>query len=98
MHQDILADRFCGEGIPEWAVRQDVDGIFNFPFPLKSAYPRDNKTGIPSHSSCSKLPWGEGQFALSAAIAYESLYDNTDGVGDAFDSFWMQTARVFKDN
>ena len=41
-HQDVLAARFCGEGIPEWAVRQDVEGFLDFPFPLKWAYPLNN--------------------------------------------------------
>ena len=60
MHQDVLAARFCGEGIPEWAVRQEVSGVFDFPFPLKFAYPRDNSTGVPSKDSCAKLDWGIG--------------------------------------
>lgn len=98
MHQDILAARFCGEGAPEWSIRQEVEGLFNFPFPLKWAYPIDNSTGIPTKESCSKLSWGLGQFSLSASIAYDSLYNNKDGVGDAFDGFWMKVADTFKDN
>jgi endoglycosylceramidase len=33
MHQDVLSEKFCGEGAPAWAMK--TDGIFKkFPLPL----------------------------------------------------------------
>ena len=35
---------------------------------------------------------------MSTCAAYESLYDNYQGIGDAFNNFWVEVAKAFKGN
>jgi endoglycosylceramidase len=45
-HQDCLSEKFCGEGIPNWATKT-VDGIFGVPMPF--AFPFNlGEDGIPT--------------------------------------------------
>jgi hypothetical protein len=37
MHQDVFSERFCGEGVPSWAVHSF--GSLRFPEPVDAAYP-----------------------------------------------------------
>ena len=37
MHQDVFSDKFCGEGVPSWAVKSS--GSLRFPEPVDGAYP-----------------------------------------------------------
>ncbi len=37
MHQDVFSERFCGEGMPSWAVQSF--GSLRFPEPIDAAYP-----------------------------------------------------------
>lgn len=36
MHQDLLSEKFCGEGFPDWAALPDTP--FHFPAPYGSPY------------------------------------------------------------
>ena len=66
--------------------------------PLKWPYPIPDNSTYPPRPECSGLSWANGQFTLSACEAYESLYDNYDGIGDAFNNFWVEVAKAFKEN
>ncbi|GAM27787.1 hypothetical protein SAMD00019534_109630, partial [Acytostelium subglobosum LB1] len=51
-HQDIINRRFCGEGIPDWAVVLPEETL---PFPMPAVmekYPVDNVTGYPALDLC----------------------------------------------
>jgi len=50
MHQDVLSEQFCGEGIPQWAVSEDGEKQFfgAFPAPLGKPYVNDSTTGFPT--------------------------------------------------
>ncbi|KAI9325712.1 glycoside hydrolase superfamily [Zopfochytrium polystomum] len=106
MHQDSLSERFCGEGIPLWAVdissRLDRVGIHRpnatvgFPQPAGAPYELD-ENGIPSKEDCAKMSWSSYQLTYAAANAYQNLYDNINGIRDAFAKFWQTVALNFKD-
>jgi len=78
MHQDVLSEKFCGEGVPLWAA---IPNKTNFPVPLEKAYDVDPETQIPKNrKDCDKLIFGAYQFAEAPSSAYQNLYDNAYGL------------------
>ncbi|KAJ3114451.1 hypothetical protein HDU96_002071 [Phlyctochytrium bullatum] len=105
-HQDSLSERFCGEGVPLWAVDisspLDRAGIhlpnssIGFPRPAAPAYNLP-PSGIPTPEDCAKLSWSTYQLTYAAANAYQNIYDNINGLLDAFAAYWRKVAEEFKD-
>jgi endoglycosylceramidase len=94
MHQDVLSDAFCGEGIPRWALRVGPDKNFGekhgFPWPLDRPLPEadlETRTHgptlpIPTRFGCTKnqtkSTWPEREVSAAAASAYGQLYDSVN--------------------
>jgi len=91
-HHDLWSEKYCGEGAPNWAALEDSNS--QFPRPIYAAYPVDHE-GYPSESDCEKHNWFNyhGTYALSSA--FQSFYDNKDGIRDSFAQFWKHVASQF---
>ncbi|XP_064403689.1 endoglycoceramidase-like [Halichondria panicea] len=96
MHQDVLSEKFCGEGIPDWAV--DVGNAKDFPFPLDTPYTYDKEAGYPTTEDCAKHDWSSYQVAHATGAAYQALYNNSNGLADKMAAFWGRVAQEFADN
>ncbi|KAK3237149.1 hypothetical protein CYMTET_52756 [Cymbomonas tetramitiformis] len=99
MHQDILSEKFCGEGIPEWAVKSD--GGFHlfgsFPAPLAKPFNRTDARGFPVRQDCAKhQDWSSFSVAEDYTAACQALWKNVDGIGDAWAQMWGRVASIFK--
>ncbi|KAJ3096887.1 hypothetical protein HDU97_005460 [Phlyctochytrium planicorne] len=97
MHQDVLSEKFCGEGVPLWAA-QSWSGPFNllgFPRPLQLDTFNRDRNGIPSAADCAKHDWASYQFAFETNIAYQRLYDNYDGLRDSWVNYWKVVTKTF---
>jgi endoglycosylceramidase len=92
MHQDVMSRAFCGEGVPLWATRPNVS---NFPVPLGAAY-NTSAAGVPLPAECAKMNWALGYPAQATGEAFQNLYDNFDGLRDAWAAFWRRTAAVMR--
>ena len=93
-HQDLLSEQFCGEGIPDWAIKEP-DSAWDFPLPLQlSPYILDEHSR-PSKEDCGEHDWPSYHFAYRTSAAYQSLYDNRDNIQDAFGEFWQRIAKAF---
>jgi len=103
MHQDVLSEAFCGEGVPAWvaASTHEPPGLL-FPAPIGglrfSNVSRDPATGFPSRQVCAGLSWAELYFSCAACHAFERLYTNQDGLLDEWAAFWHAAAKAFKGN
>ncbi|XP_065883588.1 endoglycoceramidase-like isoform X2 [Dysidea avara] len=97
-HQDVLSEKFCGEGVPDWAVY--TGNAPGFPFPLGGAapYDYDPKTGYPKPEDCAKFDWTSYQFSAATSAAYQSIYNNTNGLLTSMAEFWGKVASTFSDN
>jgi len=93
MHQDVLSDRFCGEGVPTWAAQSA--GSLAFPLPRSFAYVV-GKDGFPTYKDCMKLGWPNYYLTEAASMAFQALYDNHDGLLDAWGAMWARVAQTFK--
>ncbi|MDB4339437.1 cellulase family glycosylhydrolase [bacterium] len=94
MHQDAMSERFCGEGLPAWAVRPS--GEMAFPEPVGPAFAPLEQTGFPARSDCSRHTWSSYYFAEASATAFQALYSNEDGLLDAWSAMWRTVATAFK--
>jgi endoglycosylceramidase len=97
-HQDLLSEKFCGEGVPVWAALPKLDDKHRaFPIPIEpQPFIVDNVTGFPKPEDCDKHSWDVYQLTEAASSAYQSLYDNVDGIQDAFALYWKKLAVTFK--
>ena len=95
-HQDCLSEKFCGEGIPNWATKTR-DGIFALPMPLGLPFDM-GPDQVPTKEQCDYLGWGVYQVMFSGAYGFQALYDNVDGIQDALGDFWGNVSATFVNN
>lgn len=92
-HQDLLSRKYCGEGMPDWAVMGE--GAAPFPEPMGQQYPLD-MTGYPSLSDCYKLMFGIYYMSDKVCKDMQALYDNKDGIQDYFVKFWQAVVSALR--
>ena len=56
-HQDVMSEKFCGEGVPNFAAVDDVSSWEAFPRPLQPEAYKVDANGIPSREDCAKHSW-----------------------------------------
>ncbi|KAH1474889.1 hypothetical protein KXX53_005837 [Aspergillus fumigatus] len=84
-------------GAEPWFVKEDwVPGWKMYPFPLKpTPFPVDNK-GFPSPQSlCGTVDWSLSYTSAAVCNAFGRLYNNYDGLGDAFAAYWKKLASEY---
>jgi endoglycosylceramidase len=109
MHQDGLSEHFCGEGLPSWAVRRCQDSLLSKPFPApfdtfnssSDFYVEDRLGGaptVPTRQACETHKLGPGWHEITeeASQAYQALWTNYAGVGDAWAAMWAKVAKRFQ--
>eukprot|EP01136_Pigoraptor_vietnamica_P017236 Opistho-1_new@62129 len=92
-HQDVLHPRFCGEGVPDYAVHP-TSGAGSFPLPNTAKLAKDS-AGIPNINDCLKHNFGLFYVSLEASSAFQAIYDNVDGLADAMANYWRVLAKAF---
>ncbi|RGB29428.1 Glycoside Hydrolase Family 5 protein [Rhizophagus diaphanus] len=96
-HQDVMSDKFCGEGFPRWAIR--TEGTWSFPIPIGlTAAIYDPITGLPDKETCGRVNWALLYLSRAVNVAWQRLYDNYDGLRDAFAAQWAKIASIFKNS
>lgn len=72
VHQDIFNEKYCGEGVPDWAAQAPGTGMLfhwnntivicavgaqAFPEPLAAGYSTNASSPYPSPEDCAKFSW-----------------------------------------
>ena len=91
LHQDVLSRKFCGEGMPNWAVNRT-----SFADPQTYSFEYDQE-GYPSLSDCQQNIFATYYYTYDVASAFQTLYNNTNGLTDSFVALWRQIADYMKD-
>ncbi|ORY43119.1 glycoside hydrolase [Rhizoclosmatium globosum] len=97
-HQDLMSERFCGQGVPPYIVDTNPtanSGAAGFPFPLSFSSYKTGSNGNPSNADCQSKIWSLYSTSQSLAVLFDQLYNNKNGVRDAFISFWTVVAKTF---
>jgi endoglycosylceramidase len=71
-----------------------MTGQDRFPAPLKNPYTTDSD-GFPSPESCEQVAWEKYYFSYAVSNAFGRLYNNHDGLGDAFAAYWKKLASEY---
>lgn len=81
-HQDVLSEKLCGEGIPDWLVEKGLELVgFNtsdaavaFPYPLPFDIDIDPATGYPSVDTCMQNGFFYYYMSLESEELWHSIY------------------------
>lgn len=94
MHQDVLSEKFCGQGVPGWAALDMVRfEKLKFPFPQeKEPYTDVASDGFSTRADCSKHGWASYYNTVAAATAFGNLYTNESGLLTSWGGFWSYVA------
>ncbi len=94
MHQDDMSEKFCGEGLPDWAIQpQLASNSEDFPFPLDEPYTSMSVIdGFPTRQDCAKHDWPSYYNTKSVGSAFQSLYTGVDGLLEDWGIFWKKIA------
>lgn len=95
-HQDLIAEKFCGDGVPTWLI-DEIKGYRNFPFPIGKKI-HLNSSGLPSWSDCNQDNWGTYYFSRDVSKTFEELYRIGSKLNTKFTEYWKKIATRFKDN
>ena len=95
-HQDVANKQFCGEGMPDWAIKP-ANALNKFPAPLFNLKFQYDKDGYPTLESCLKNNFPIYYMTYAVEDAYQNLFSNWNGIGDAFANMWAHVASRFKD-
>lgn len=96
-HQDVLSEKFCGEGVPAWAAQVTESWL---PFPQLvgnfTADDYDPTTGFPTRQACAKHDWASLYATAACSNAFQNLYTNYDNLTDSWGAMWAHVALRFK--
>ena len=68
-----------------------------YPFPLEPAFPVDSN-GFPTPESvCSSVDWSLSYTSVAVGNAFGRLYNNYDGLSDAFAAYWKKLASGYSE-
>lgn len=75
-----------------------MTGWERFPFPLKLKPFATDSSGTPSPASlCNTIDWALSYTSVAVGNAFGRLYNNYDGLGDAFAAYWKKLASGYVD-
>lgn len=95
MHQDVLSEKFCGEGIPAWAtITSNVSASKQFPVPVSDTpFSAIAEDGFPTRQDCAKYGWAQYYSTFATSNAFEILYTDVNGILANWSAFWYQVAQ-----
>lgn len=95
-HQDVWAAQICGHGAPLWFMKQGwVTPSHMFPVPQKSTPFAVDANGVPSDADCNSIDWATSYLNYAVGNAFGRLYNNYDGLGDAWAAYWKVLAQRY---
>jgi endoglycosylceramidase len=98
MHQDVISEKFCGEGIPDYvAIPTDE----NFAEPVDSIYTDRAEDGFPTRADCAKHGWASYYNTKATSSVFQNMYNSVDTAGSTlayWGRFWMKVTEQFNQN
>lgn len=96
MHQDVLSEYFCGEGIPDFAVLKNPDLQLSqaFPSPVDEPFTAVASDGFPTRQDCNRNGWPSYYNTHECGYAFEQLYLNNASLLP-WANFWGKLAIEF---
>ena len=95
-HQDLIAEKFCGDGIPTW-LANELKLYKTFPFPMGKKI-KLNESGLPGWDKCDQNGWGKYYFSYDVGNTFNELYRKGSNLNKKFTEFWLKIVNKFKGN
>lgn len=73
-----------------------VEPAHRFPVPQKMYPFAVDENGVPSGADCNSIDWATSYLNYGVGNAFGRLYNNYDGLGDAFAAYWKTLATNYK--
>lgn len=98
MHQDVISEKYCGEGVPDWAISAESNEPSSdaFPAPEGQPFTAIASDGYPTREDCAKFGWPSYYQTKSVAKAFGELYSESGFLND-WSNYWGEISRQFKD-
>ena len=97
-HQDAWNAKLCGNGAPDWTVKDPS----SFPIPITwTPIQADHDTGHPLEATCRNINnnnWSYFYLSYATSTAIGAMYDNVDNLRDKFVAYWRKVASTFADS
>lgn len=74
MHQDVISEKTCGEGVPLWAAQTDTSAKYSFPWPLEKPF-NVGSDAVPTRQDCDKHDWPKYHGALATGKVFSVTRD-----------------------
>ncbi|KAJ6256455.1 hypothetical protein Dda_8956 [Drechslerella dactyloides] len=97
-HQDVWAAQLCGHGAPLWFVKSHwVEPGHRMPAPQKAPFVNLDANGVPTNEECGTIGenWALSYLDYAVGNAFGRLYNNYDGLGDAWAAYWKVVATEY---
>lgn len=80
----------------QWFMKQGwVTPSHMFPVPQKSTPFAVDANGVPSDADCNSIDWATSYLNYAVGNAFGRLYNNYDGLGDAWAAYWKVLAQRY---
>ena len=89
-HQDILSEKFCGDGVPIWLM-DELNSYKSFPFPMGKKI-HLNASGLPDWSDCDIQHWPNYYFSYDVGQGFADLYNPKHKLNRKFNDYWKKVA------
>ena len=83
-HQDVMGERYCGEGFPNWFVDKSIDEMKPLSFPMPVALSKFQNP--PSDNQCIRKVFWNYYFSSAASNSFEYFYKNPN----YFSNYWRK--------
>lgn len=93
LHQDAFSPYYCGEGMPDFVTKNMTGpGFVPFPGPGLPPFPT-GPDGLPDRAACLQHSFFRYYFTADVAAAFQSIYDNVNGLADRLVRLWTAVAQ-----
>ena len=96
-HQDIISEKYCGDGIPVWLI-DEIHGYRSFPFPWSLKKMPLNESGVPAWKDCDQKNWGKYYVSDDVGRTFNHLYDTKHYLHRKFVAYWQTIAKRLRGN
>ena len=100
-HQDLFHRKYCGEGVADYVYdichKNYPASSRPFPLPVGNETLPIDSNGDPTIEACLSKSFFKYYLAQESSYGFQCLYDNVDGLWDAFAGYWTTVVTYFKD-
>lgn len=94
LHQDVLAHKVCGEGLPDWMV--DVPSLGALPIPEPLSFSNASRGVCAAVGPLKFIGWSELYMTDACGKAFQQIYDGVGLMAEMFEAYWSTVAARYR--